>query len=144
MCSRCRTSLANPAMSAPATVPVPARLCCRSPAECRWLRLLAVWPPLLPAKLRHTEPTRPVPQPPVPHACRQHIISVLTPAVVHLSQHKFASNVMEKCLQYGEPADREVSSQLALACPRCLLLHAIAALACSAATICCTLTHFRT
>eukprot|EP00891_Asterochloris_glomerata_P008736 jgi/Astpho2/8736/gw1.00128.40.1_t len=41
-----------------------------------------------------------------PHA-RWHIISVLTPAVVHLSQHKFASNVMEKCLQYGEPADRE-------------------------------------
>ncbi len=45
------------------------------------------------------------------YACRQHIISVLTPAVVHLSQHKFASNVMEKCLQYGEPADREVSIQ---------------------------------
>ena len=60
------------------------------------------------------------------YACRQHIISVLTPAVVHLSQHKFASNVMEKCLQYGEPADREVSSQWPLpARAACSCLHSL-------------------
>ena len=28
--------------------------------------------------------------------------------IVQLSQHKFASNVVEKCLQYGQPEGRQV------------------------------------
>lgn len=32
----------------------------------------------------------------------------LAPAVCAFSQHKFASNVMEKCLKYGGPAEIEL------------------------------------
>lgn len=42
-----------------------------------------------------------------PHERRQ-IISKLSGHVVQLSQHKFASNVVEKCLEYGGPAEREL------------------------------------
>ena len=42
--------------------------------------------------------------------CRQEIIEKLLGQVVRLSQHKFASNVIEKCLQCGDPAGRQVCS----------------------------------
>ena len=42
--------------------------------------------------------------------CRQEIIEKLHGQVVRLSQHKFASNVIEKCLQYGDSNSRQVSS----------------------------------
>ena len=41
--------------------------------------------------------------------CRQEIIEKLHGQVVRLSQHKFASNVIEKCLQYGDSNSRQVS-----------------------------------
>lgn len=43
---------------------------------------------------------------------RQEIIEKLLGQVVRLSQHKFASNVIEKCLQYGDSASRQVSLNL--------------------------------
>lgn len=42
--------------------------------------------------------------------CRQEIIEKLHGQVVRLSQHKFASNVIEKCLQYGDSNSRQVRS----------------------------------
>lgn len=39
---------------------------------------------------------------------RSQIISKLSGHVVQLSQHKFASNVVEKCLEYGDASEREV------------------------------------
>lgn len=39
---------------------------------------------------------------------RSQIISKLSGHVVQFSQHKFASNVVEKCLEYGDPSEREV------------------------------------
>lgn len=38
---------------------------------------------------------------------RSKIISKLSRHVVQLSQHKFASNVIEKCLEYGGDTERE-------------------------------------
>lgn len=38
---------------------------------------------------------------------RRQIISQLTGKIVQMSQHKYASNVVEKCLEYGSAADRE-------------------------------------
>lgn len=42
-----------------------------------------------------------------PHE-RSRIISKLSGHIVQLSQHKFASNVVEKCLEYGDAAEREL------------------------------------
>ncbi|OIT31906.1 pumilio -like 5 [Nicotiana attenuata] len=42
-----------------------------------------------------------------PHE-RSRIIEKLTVNVVQLSQHKYASNVVEKCLEYGDSAEREL------------------------------------
>ncbi|KAL2928860.1 Pumilio-like protein 5 [Bienertia sinuspersici] len=39
---------------------------------------------------------------------RSQIIKNLCGQVIHMSQHKFASNVIEKCLEYGDPASREL------------------------------------
>lgn len=39
---------------------------------------------------------------------RSLIIRKLSGHVVQLSQHKFASNVIEKCLEHGGPAEREL------------------------------------
>lgn len=39
---------------------------------------------------------------------RQEIVQKLAGQAVRLSQHKFASNVVEKCLQFGDPAGRQV------------------------------------
>lgn len=39
---------------------------------------------------------------------RSKIIRKLSGHIVQLSQHKFASNVIEKCLVYGGPAEREL------------------------------------
>ncbi|XP_039020763.1 pumilio homolog 5-like [Hibiscus syriacus] len=36
-----------------------------------------------------------------------HIISKLTGKIVQMSQHKYAPNVVEKCLEYGDTAERE-------------------------------------
>ncbi|ERN12505.1 pumilio homolog 5 [Amborella trichopoda] len=41
-----------------------------------------------------------------PHE-RSQIISKLNGQVVQMSQHKFASNVIEKCLEYSDPAERD-------------------------------------
>lgn len=38
---------------------------------------------------------------------RSKIISKLSGNVVPMSQHKYASNVVEKCLEYGDGAERE-------------------------------------
>lgn len=56
----------------------------------------------------------------VQHGTRQqrsHIISKLAPNVVQLAQHKFASNVIEKCLMFGSAADRELLVSYVLARP---------------------------
>lgn len=42
-----------------------------------------------------------------PHE-RSRIIEKLIGNVVQLSQHKYASNVVEKCLEYGDSAEREL------------------------------------
>ncbi|XVF26460.1 hypothetical protein REPUB_Repub14bG0018400 [Reevesia pubescens] len=42
-----------------------------------------------------------------PHE-RSHIISKLTGKIVQMSEHKYASNVVEKCLEYGDSAEREL------------------------------------
>lgn len=42
-----------------------------------------------------------------PHE-RSHIISKLTGKIVQMSQHKYASNVVEKCLEYGDSTEREL------------------------------------
>ena len=42
-----------------------------------------------------------------PHE-RSQIISKLSGHIVQLSQHKFASNVIKKCLEYGGPIEREL------------------------------------
>lgn len=39
---------------------------------------------------------------------RSQIISKLSGYIVQLSQHKFASNVVEKCLKHGDAAEREL------------------------------------
>lgn len=39
---------------------------------------------------------------------RSQIIKNLAGQVIKMSQHKFASNVVEKCLEYGDPASREL------------------------------------
>jgi pumilio RNA-binding family len=39
---------------------------------------------------------------------RSQIISKLSGNVVQFSQHKFASNVVEKCLEYGDASEREL------------------------------------
>lgn len=39
---------------------------------------------------------------------RSEIISKLSGKIVQLSQHKYASNVVEKCLEYGDAAEREI------------------------------------
>ena len=39
---------------------------------------------------------------------RSQIISKLSGHIVQLSQHKFASNVIKKCLEYGGPTEREL------------------------------------
>ncbi|DBA84677.1 TPA: hypothetical protein ACH3X1_006032 [Trebouxia sp. C0004] len=46
-----------------------------------------------------------------PASARQEIIEKLHGQVVRLSQHKFASNVIEKCLQYGDSNSRLASVQ---------------------------------
>lgn len=42
-----------------------------------------------------------------PHE-RTAIIKTLTGKIVHMSQQKFASNVIEKCLAFGTPMEREI------------------------------------
>ena len=42
-----------------------------------------------------------------PHA-RSQIIRNLTGTVVTMSQHKYASNVVEKCLEHGDTLQREL------------------------------------
>ncbi|KAF8392794.1 hypothetical protein HHK36_021031 [Tetracentron sinense] len=42
-----------------------------------------------------------------PHE-RSQIIGKLTGKIVQMSQHKFASNVIEKCLEHGDTAEREL------------------------------------
>lgn len=39
---------------------------------------------------------------------RSQILSKLSGHIVQLSQHKFASNVVEKCLEYGDATEREL------------------------------------
>lgn len=39
---------------------------------------------------------------------RSQIIKNLSGQVIKMSQHKFASNVVEKCLDYGDAASREL------------------------------------
>lgn len=39
---------------------------------------------------------------------RSQIISKLTGKIVQLSQHKYASNVVEKCLEHADSAEREL------------------------------------
>ena len=39
---------------------------------------------------------------------RSQIIKKLAGQVVQMSQHKFASNVIEKCLKHGSPAERDL------------------------------------
>ncbi|XP_021723447.1 pumilio homolog 6, chloroplastic-like [Chenopodium quinoa] len=39
---------------------------------------------------------------------RSQIVKNLSGQVIKMSQHKFASNVVEKCLEYGDPASREL------------------------------------
>lgn len=38
---------------------------------------------------------------------RTAIINTLTGKIVQMSQQKFASNVIEKCLTFGEPGERQ-------------------------------------
>ena len=42
-----------------------------------------------------------------PHA-RSQIIRKLSGKIVQMSQHKYASNVVEKCLEYGDPTEQEL------------------------------------
>lgn len=42
------------------------------------------------------------------HASRKHVLSVLAVQIVPLAQHKFASNVVEKCLVYCGVEEREI------------------------------------
>jgi hypothetical protein len=39
---------------------------------------------------------------------RSEIITKLAGQIVQMSQHKFASNVVEKCLEYGGPVERQI------------------------------------
>ncbi|CAA3010844.1 Pumilio homolog 5 [Olea europaea subsp. europaea] len=39
---------------------------------------------------------------------RSHIISKLSGRIVRMSQHKYASNVVEKCLEYSDAMEREL------------------------------------
>lgn len=39
---------------------------------------------------------------------RSQIINKLAGQIVQLSQHKFASNVIEKCLEFGDVAERDL------------------------------------
>lgn len=39
---------------------------------------------------------------------RSQIIGRLSGHIVELSQHKFASNVVEKCLEYGDTTERQL------------------------------------
>ncbi|KAL2462535.1 Pumilio-like protein 5 [Forsythia ovata] len=39
---------------------------------------------------------------------RSHIISKLSGRIVQMSQHKYASNVVEKCLEYGDATERDL------------------------------------
>ena len=39
---------------------------------------------------------------------RSQIIHKLSRHIVQLTQHKFASNVVEKCLEYGDATDRQL------------------------------------
>lgn len=39
---------------------------------------------------------------------RTQILSKLAGKIVQMSQHKYASNVIEKCLEYGDTAEREL------------------------------------
>lgn len=39
---------------------------------------------------------------------RREIITKLAGQIVQMSQHKFASNVVEKCLEYGGPVERQI------------------------------------
>ena len=39
---------------------------------------------------------------------RSQIIGKLSGHIVQLSQHKFASNVVEKCLEHGDDVEREL------------------------------------
>jgi hypothetical protein len=39
---------------------------------------------------------------------RKEIITKLAGQIVQMSQHKFASNVVEKCLAFGGPAERQI------------------------------------
>ena len=39
---------------------------------------------------------------------RSQIISKLSGHIVQLSQHKFASNVVEKCLEHGDAAEQQL------------------------------------
>lgn len=39
---------------------------------------------------------------------RSHIISKLSGKIVQMSQHKYASNVVEKCLEFGDATEREL------------------------------------
>lgn len=42
-----------------------------------------------------------------PHE-RSEVINKLAGQFVQMSQHKFASNVVEKCLEYGNPTERQM------------------------------------
>ena len=42
---------------------------------------------------------------------RLHIITTLLPKILQMSQHKFASNVVEKCLIYGSVEERDLLVQ---------------------------------
>ena len=39
---------------------------------------------------------------------RREIITKLAGQIVAMSQHKFASNVVEKCLEHGGPKERQI------------------------------------
>jgi pumilio RNA-binding family len=39
---------------------------------------------------------------------RKEIITKLAGQIVQMSQHKFASNVVEKCLEFGGPTERQI------------------------------------
>lgn len=48
---------------------------------------------------------------------RSEIISKLTGRIVQMSQHKYASNVVEKCLEYADAGERESLIEEILAQP---------------------------
>lgn len=73
--------------------------------------------------------------------CRQEIIEKLHGQVVRLSQHKFASNVIEKCLQYGGSNSRQVISPFFMQ-QQPLLQAATALASCNTTTALAACSHF--